>query len=152
MQLQYDYSNFNPEGPNFPSDGPNYFDIVGYDTGETRNGEKKLIITYAVGSGPEKGKQFTMNYNVGHSNPQARQIAYEDLGRIYYGCTGNKPGASGIDLAHIDGKRFHATMTVVEKDGYKNPRFSQIKPVDASDQKATDNSAAPAAGGANAPW
>ena len=149
MQIQYDYNNFNPEGPSYPADGPHVFKFLGAERGETKDHASKIVCNFQVARGPETGKTFQMNFNTGHSNMQTRQIAFEGLGRIYYGCTGQKPPVSGFDLGTIAGREFAADFFVKESEGYRNPNFRNIKPLDANGQPQA--SAQPAQAG-GVPW
>ena len=83
MQIQYDYNNFNPEGPSYPSDGPHVLKFLGAERGETNKNEAKIVCNFQVSRGPEAGKTFQMNYNTGHSNPQTQETSFPFKGTAF---------------------------------------------------------------------
>lgn len=129
MHIQYDYSNFDPEAggaPNFPPEGNYDLRLINITPGETRNGKAKITLDFLTLDGTNTA--FPMNYNTGHSNPEARRIAFEDLGRIYYGITGQKPPASGYDISTLLQGEFNADLIIKSDGQYTNANLRNIKP------------------------
>lgn len=134
--IAYDYNNFDPEAggsPTFPPEGEYNFKVISVKEGETRSGDQKFTIEF-LAQGTEA--TFPLNYNTGHSSAQTRQIAFEQLGRLYFGITGQKPPATGFDLADLINGAFHAGLVVKEKDGYTNADFRNIKPMEGAQAPA----------------
>lgn len=130
MHINYDYSNFDPNAgaaPVFPVDGNYDIRLMSVEQGETKNRDPKAILTFMTLN--EENKPFPMNYNIGHPNPQARQIAFEDLGRIYTGITGQTPPASGFDLSALINGVFNCDIQIKTDGQYTNCNFRNIKPV-----------------------
>lgn len=133
MHIQYDYSNFDPEAggaPNFPPEGNYDLRLINITPGETRNREAKITLDFLTLDGTNTA--FPMNYNTGHSNPEARRIAFEDLGRIYYGITGQKPPASGYDISTLLQGEFNADLVIKNDGQYTNANLRNIKPKEAT--------------------
>ena len=140
MQIAYDYNNFDPEAggaPNFPPPGYYIMQALGAKEGVTKGGYAKIEIEFAAEG---YNSTFTLSYNTGHSNPQSREIAYSDLGKLYYGATGQKPPANGFDLEQIYNKPFGCDVTITESQSgdktYKNCNLRNIKPMAGNQQQA----------------
>ena len=128
VSINYDYSNFNPDAgaaPDFPPEGNYDFRLINISEGVTNDGDSKIIVDYLA---IQAGKAFPMNYNTGHRNLQTRQIANEDLGRIFVGITGQKPPANGFELDHLLNGEFNADLVIKKGDKYTNASFRNIKP------------------------
>jgi len=116
------------------------FKVAALEEGQTKKGHGKLDITFEILTGSIAGFQFSLSYNVGHSNPDTAKWAIQDLMKIGYGATGNKNygrDGGGFDTKDLYGKAFGATFTVAEgktkKDDdtfFPQGRFTKIAPIE----------------------
>ena len=159
MQITHDFSDFNPEGFTFPPSGFYSMAVTSQDEGKTKAGDAKLTLTFQIADGDQKGQQFKMDYNTGHSSTKTSKIAIENIARLYYGATGNKPGRSGLNTADMMNKPFGANLVIEEKafsrdDGtegkFTNAKLNGIQFLN-NDPVAVTN-AAPAQTNTAAPW
>lgn len=130
--INFDYSNFDPNAgatPNFPENGNYNFKLLTSKEGATQSGDRKIIIDF-IAQGTSVA--FPINYNIGHHNQQTRQIAFESLGKLYFGITGNKPPATGFDLQQLNGGTFNADFVVTKGEKYTNADFRNIRPIEGS--------------------
>lgn len=145
VTVDYDYSEFNPEGPNYPKEGDYTFSVSSVETGQTRDGHNKLDVHFSCDGGT-----FRISYNVGHPNDLARKIAFEEIGRLYFACTGQKPGASGVNTDSLINKNFSGSFVLkTGKDGIERPAIYKIKPLDNVAATEAQNKTA---GTSSAPW
>ena len=161
IQLTHDYSDFNPEGFAYPPNG--FYAMAVVDAKSDKKSEEKggyafITLTFEITDGDQKGQRFKMDYNTGypkHKSEKAAIIAMENIGRIYYGATGERPGRNGLNIKDLMNKTFGANLIVEEKaktDGsggsFKNSKLNGIQflnnqPVEQT-AAPTSNSAAPA--------
>lgn len=119
INIGYDYSQFDPEAGEYnnytPPEGDYKITLIGVQ--EKQNDK----IGYAIeGEFLNEGDEKTYNklFMVGHHNNQTKQIAYDTLGKIYYGITGQKPPAMGFDMSQLVNGKFSGTI-VHTKNGDK---------------------------------
>ena len=134
MKIQYDYSEFDPEAgasPTFPPEGEGYtFQLINLKDDLTRSGDRKVTVEFRVHGGEHHNTTFPLGYNIGHSNATTRQIAFEGLGKLYYGITGQKPPATGFDVSKLLNGYFMADLKVTVGDKYTNADLRNIKPAE----------------------
>lgn len=128
------------------------FQISDIQEGQTKAGHGKLDVTFEISTGSIVGFQFSLSYNVSHSNPDTAKWAIQDLMKIGYGATGNKNygrDGGGFDTKDLFGKTFAATLTVTDSKNRKDDgsffpqgRFTKVAPIeaDASQSQSAGNS------------
>jgi hypothetical protein len=138
--LDHDFSDFDPEGFSYPPAGF-YTLVVTNAESKTKSPEKGgytfITLTFKVAEGEQAGQQFLMDYLTGFPKERSEKtakIAMENLGRIYYGATGIKPGRDGLKIAEMLNKPLQANLIIEEKpktDGsggtFKNAKLNGIQ-------------------------
>jgi len=142
---------FDPErqGSALPPVGvyPATYQVVASSQGETKSGFGKFDITYMAVDGEIAGQQFSLTYNVGHSNADVAKWAVEDVLRVVYAITGIKAHGRGFQFDDkMNNKPFNATLIVTEQvnkstgqvatndkgEPFRNAKFNSLKPIDVS--------------------
>lgn len=157
VQVSHDYSDLNVDGFAYPPEGFYTLKVAG-EGGDNKPADKGgyffITLTFEIVGTASAGMQFKMDYLTGHGKEITSRISKENLGRIYYGATGNRPPAQGFDTADLLGKTLQANLVIEEKpksDGngtFKNAKLNSIAPVAAGQQPATQQPQ----GNAPAPW
>lgn len=144
MQIGYDYSDFDPEKGGYNSYMPepgNYTITLLNGQSKEVEGKGSLIELEMHTHGDDQ--TFTLSYLTGWKVGdylKVRQIAYEELGRLYYGITGNKPPQNGFNLSDLYNGSFNADLQ--HRPDKRDPdkkylELKNIKPLDSQPQPAT---------------
>lgn len=137
----FDYDNFNPEGVSYPPSGEYLLAVVGAEDKPSKDGHRMINIYFEIAGGELRKTQFRIGYYVGNPNQEQAKWAYEALGRLYYGVTGEKPTSRGFNLKYLEFKPFQATFDASpNKNGDIFPKLKNFKP---QNQQAPQTSQAP---------
>lgn len=115
MQIQYDYQGFDATQEQYnsykPAEGNYIITLLGAEE-KNIEGSGSLIELEFVNSGDDKA--YTVSYltgwQAGANANTTRRIAFEGIGRIYYGITGQQPPANGFDIATLFNHQFSADL------------------------------------------
>lgn len=152
MQINYDYQGFDATQQQYNSYKPaegNYVVTLLGATEKQIEGSGGLLELEFFNQGDDKA--YTVSYLTGWTQGDymtVRRIAYEGIGRIYYGITGQQPPASGFDIATLFNHQFSADLThrADKKDANKvYLELKNIKPFAGATQPAPQAQATPAA-------
>ena len=140
MQIGYDYSNFDATKEEYnnyiPEPGNHNIQLL---SGEEKQVENKgsLMELEFINEGDDKS--YTVAYLTGWQAGdymKTRQIAYESIGKLYYGITGQQPPANGFDLTQLFGHTFNADVEIEEYNDKKYIKLKRILPIAGNDQPA----------------
>jgi hypothetical protein len=115
MQINYDYQGFDATAQQYNSYKPkegNYTVILLGAAEKQIDGSGSLLELEFFNEGDDKA--YTVSYLTGWTQGDymtVRRIAYEGIGRIYYGITGQQPPANGFDIATLFNHKFSADLT-----------------------------------------
>lgn len=149
MQIGYDYSGFDATKQEYnnyvPEEGNYYITLIGAEEKQI-DGKGSLIELEFVNERDEKS--YNIAYLTGWTNGnyiKTREIAFENLGRIYYGITGNQPPANGFDLTTLFNGTFNANLAHDEYNGNVKAVLKNIIPIAGMQQAqgAAGNTAQP---------
>lgn len=115
MQINYDYQGFDATQEQYnsykPAEGNYIVTLLGAEEKHIE-GSGSLIEVELVNEGDDKA--YTVSYLTGWQSganaSTTRRIAFEGIGRIYYGITGQQPPVNGFDIATLFNHQFSADL------------------------------------------
>ena len=129
----FDYDNFDPEGVTYPPNGNYTLAIIGSEDKPSKDGHRMINVHFEIASGVQSKQQFRIGYYVGNPNVEQAKWAFEALGRLYYGVTGQRPTSRGFDLEQLKFKAFEADFDATPNaKGDKFPKIKNLKPLGAT--------------------
>lgn len=131
-KLEYDFNNFDPEANDFnnynPPEGDYQIKVVSAEA------IKQGIVLEFLNKGDNK--TYTVLYQTNNDNADTRKYAANDLGKIYYACTGRKPNPTGLDTDDIIDCVFSAQVKHNIYNGKTYNKLNYIKSIDAAQEAA----------------
>ncbi len=131
MQINYDYAGFDATAQQYnsykPKEGNYIVTLIGASE-KTIDGSGSLIELEFFNQGDDKA--YTVSYLTGWTRGDyltVRRIAFEGIGRIFYGITGQQPPANGFDISKLFDGRFNADLTHRADKNDANKVYIELK-------------------------
>jgi hypothetical protein len=131
MQINYDYQGFDATKENYnsykPKEGNYIVTLLGAEE-KSIDGSGSLIELELFNEGDDKS--YTISYLTGWSKGDymtTRRIAFEGIGRIYYGITGQQPPANGFDITKLFNHQFSADLSHRADKNDPNKVYLELK-------------------------